>query len=125
MSPFYNDIIIRADIEYGGFDERQKYYIHKYTIHIENTSEISFQILSRKWVISDGLSWNKIVQGDGVIGQQPVIYPGQSYSYDSWCPMPSTVGYMEGEYICMDLSRETKFTIDVPKMIFIAQELSN
>lgn len=125
MTRSYHDIKITSDITFGGFDDKQRYYIHKYTIDIENNSDISFQLLSRVWHISDGLSWNKKVEGDGVIGQQPIIHPGQSYSYESWCPIPSTIGYMKGEYICKDLTNEAEFRIEVPIMTFIAQELFN
>lgn len=125
MAQTHADIYVSADLEFGGYDESQKHYIHKYTIHIENMSDINFQLLRRRWEISDGLSWKRIVEGDGVVGQQPIISPGQRYTYDSWCPMPSTVGYMRGVFFCQQLDGGSDFTIEVPTMTFIAEELRN
>lgn len=126
MNPSYDDIEILTELEYGGFEPRQNFYIHKYKITIINHSNINFQLLSRKWIISDGLAWNKVVEGDGVIGQQPMIRPGESYSYSSWCPMPSTAGFMYGHFNCIDLDNQNKaFEIDVPQMNFVATELLN
>jgi len=125
MDP-YKKIDIQTDLEFGGFDPQQKHYIHKYRITIINKGDLYFQLLRRKWTISDGLSWNRIVEGDGVIGQQPVIYPGQQFSYSSWCPMPSTAGYMDGIFYCIDLSLDSKpFELSVPRMNFVAMELLN
>ena len=125
MTRSYDDIKIHADIVFGNFDESQKYFIHKYTIHIDNQGAFPFQLLRRRWIISDGLDWKKIVEGDGVIGQQPILYPGDTYSYNSWCPMPTTVGYMDGVFFCIDLETRQEFTLNVPMMTLVAGELLN
>lgn len=125
MTPFYRDIIVTVDLEYGGFEEKQSYYAHKYTINITNNESSSFQLMRRKWHISDGLGWVKIVEGDGVVGIQPVISPGETYSYQSWSPMPSTLGYMRGVFYCRDMENGEIFEVEVPIMTLIAYELSN
>lgn len=126
MNPSYHDIEVQTELEYGGYESKQRFYVHKYQITIINRSDINFQLLSRKWIISDGLAWNKTVEGDGVIGQQPIIRSGESYSYSSWCPMPSTAGLMYGHFNCIDLDNQNRpFKVDVPQMNFVATELLN
>jgi len=69
-----------------------------YHIRLENVGKQAVQLLTRKWVITDGRGGRHDVQGEGVIGAQPVIEPGQSYDYVSGCPLQTPTGSMEGSY---------------------------
>jgi ApaG protein len=69
-----------------------------YTIIIENCSETSAQLLSRHWVITDSKDSVQEVTGDGVVGEQPHILPGEKYTYSSNAVLETTVGTMEGSY---------------------------
>jgi ApaG protein len=69
-----------------------------YTITIGNESDATVQLISRHWVITDGDSNVEEVRGPGVVGQQPVIRPGESHTYTSGCPLPTPFGTMEGTY---------------------------
>jgi ApaG protein len=69
-----------------------------YTITIENTGSETVQLLSRHWIITDASGRVEEVRGPGVVGKQPVLAPGQSFTYTSGCPLPTAFGTMEGTY---------------------------
>ena len=70
-----------------------------YHIRIENGSADTVQLVSRHWRITDGRGMINLVDGDGVVGEQPVLRPGQSHDYVSGCPLTTAHGSMEGHYI--------------------------
>ncbi|MCB2046087.1 MAG: Co2+/Mg2+ efflux protein ApaG [Novosphingobium sp.] len=69
-----------------------------YHIRIENGSADTVQLVSRHWRITDGRGMINLVDGDGVVGEQPVLRPGQSHDYVSGCPLTTAHGSMEGHY---------------------------
>lgn len=69
-----------------------------YTITISNASDVPVQLLSRHWIITDADESVQEVKGDGVIGEQPIIYPNDAYQYTSGATINTPVGYMEGSY---------------------------
>ena len=69
-----------------------------YTIEITNETEQTVQLRSRVWHITDGLGFTEEVRGSGVVGEQPVIIPGGSFSYTSGCPLSTPSGIMVGSY---------------------------
>ncbi|GAB7528503.1 Co2+/Mg2+ efflux protein ApaG [Pseudomonas sp. 3A(2025)] len=69
-----------------------------YTITVHNRGTLAARLLSRHWVITDGNGQVEEVRGEGVVGQQPLIEPGQSYTYSSGTVMPTKVGNMQGSY---------------------------
>ena len=69
-----------------------------YHIRIENDSEETLQLMTRHWLITDGNGQVSVVDGDGVVGEQPIIRPGHSHDYVSGCPLPTPHGSMEGHY---------------------------
>lgn len=69
-----------------------------YHIRLENNGDQEVQLLTRRWVITDGRGARHSVEGEGVVGEQPVIAPGQSYDYVSGCPLDTAMGAMEGSY---------------------------
>jgi ApaG protein len=73
-------------------------YVFSYRIRITNQSERIVQLISRKWIIVDGDGERGEVNGEGVVGQQPVLGPGQSFEYTSFCPLTTPWGTMEGSY---------------------------
>jgi ApaG protein len=73
-------------------------YLFAYTVRISNVGEETAQLLSREWIITDGDGREERVVGPGVVGQQPVLEPGQSFEYTSFCPLPTPVGSMHGTY---------------------------
>ena len=69
-----------------------------YTVTIRNEGDETVQLLSRHWIITDGESRVEEVRGPGVVGEQPVLAPGDAYEYTSGCPLTTDVGKMEGSY---------------------------
>ncbi len=73
-------------------------FVFAYTITIQNNDETAYQLLSRHWVIQDGNMKVEEVYGDGVVGEQPIILPGENYSYTSGAVLETDMGTMEGRY---------------------------
>jgi ApaG protein len=69
-----------------------------YTIEITNESDATIQLISRHWIITDANNHVEEVRGPGVVGQQPVLAPGESFTYTSGCPLTTSFGTMEGTY---------------------------
>lgn len=88
-------------------------YIWSYAIEIENRSPASVQLLSRFWRITDENGLTQEVRGPGVVGQQPVILPGNTFRYTSMCPLAAPSGVMLGTYSMVDAKGEP-FDIAVP-----------
>ncbi len=89
------------------------YYVWAYTIVIENTGEEVVQLLSRHWMITDAHGRVHEVRGPGVVGEQPILQPGESFEYTSGTPLSTTTGIMVGSYEMTTNSGE-KFDVEVP-----------
>lgn len=77
---------------------KDRHWFFLYTITITNQGGEPVQLISRHWIITDGSGHVEQVRGLGVVGQQPVIAPGESFSYTSGCPLETPFGKMEGTY---------------------------
>jgi ApaG protein len=73
-------------------------WVFQYTVRITNQGPETVQLLSRHWIIIDALEQTKEVKGPGVVGEQPVLAPGESFKYSSWCPLKTSTGLMHGTY---------------------------
>jgi len=89
-------------------------YLFSYHISIENLSDSVVQLLSRHWYIFDSIGERREVQGDGVIGKQPVLQPGQIHEYGSWCPLTTPIGKMSGYYTMVKLDDDSFFDVSIP-----------
>lgn len=76
----------------------QEYFLFSYRIRIENNSADTVSLVSRKWYITDSGGEGRVVEGQGVIGVQPVIEPGEYYEYESACNFRTEIGKMHGYY---------------------------
>ena len=92
--------------------EKSQYY-WSYTIVITNSGEQTVQLRTRHWIITDGAGRTQEVRGEGVVGAQPVLAPGERFEYTSFVPLPTTSGFMTGRYQMVSASGE-QFEIDVP-----------
>jgi ApaG protein len=92
-------------------DEGQ--YFWAYTIEITNLGRESVQLIARHWIITDGNGVVEEVQGPGVVGEQPVIPPGESYRYTSGCPLTTPSGIMVGSYQMLDAAG-SPFKAEIP-----------
>ena len=76
----------------------QQQWFFLYTITITNDGEATVQLVSRHWIITDGAGRVEEIKGPGVVGQQPVLAPGESFTYTSGCSLSTPFGKMEGTY---------------------------
>jgi ApaG protein len=90
-------------------------YLFSYRITIENLTEHPLKLLSRHWHILDSVGTHREVEGEGVVGQQPVIMPGNSYEYTSAANLQSDIGKMYGSYVFANLINKKKVTVSIPE----------
>ena len=76
-------------------------YAFAYTITIRNTGDVTAQVIGRHWVITHGSGQVEEVRGLGVVGQQPLLKPGEQFEYTSWTRITTPRGSMRGEFFCM------------------------
>ncbi len=100
-------------------------YIFSYQIKIENTSSRTVQLLRRHWFIFDSNGSYREVEGDGVVGKQPILEPGESYEYTSWCPLITPVGRMHGSYLMEETAGQRQFDVKIPEFHLIIPALFN
>jgi ApaG protein len=93
-------IIVRVAPNYMAeqSDPKQGRWFWAYHIRIENKSDMAVQLITRHWEITDARGAMQIVDGEGVIGEQPVLQPGGAYDYVSGCPLATPSGMMEGSF---------------------------
>ena len=102
---------------------RENQFLFAYTIKISNIGAQTAQLLSRHWIITDADGKVKEVRGPGVVGDQPVLEPGTSYEYTSYCPLETNVGSMQGSYTMLRPDGElfeaqiAPFTLAVPNAL--------
>jgi ApaG protein len=101
-------------VEHSNPDEQ--HYVFAYTVTIRNTGEHTAQLVSRHWIITDANNSVEEVRGEGVVGEQPVLEPGQSFEYTSGCPLPTPVGSMRGSYQCI-ADDGTAFEAPIPEFV--------
>ncbi|MGB9458592.1 MAG: Co2+/Mg2+ efflux protein ApaG [Bryobacteraceae bacterium] len=92
--------------------QQQGDWVFEYTVRITNQGSETVQLLSRHWIITDASEHTEEVTGPGVIGEQPVLAPGESFQYSSWCPLKTPIGRMRGTYQ-MARADGTQFDIEI------------
>ncbi|QJD96348.1 Co2+/Mg2+ efflux protein ApaG [Mucilaginibacter robiniae] len=97
-----------------------EHYMFAYKINIENLSNYTVQLMRRHWHIFDSNSTRREVEGEGVVGVQPVIEPGHSHEYISGCNLKTDMGSMKGEYEMVRLLDNTTFNVQIPEFYLIA-----
>lgn len=88
----------------------QNEWVFQYTVRITNLGSETVQLVSRHWIITDALDNIREVQGPGVVGKQPVLTPGESFEYSSWCPLETPTGMMRGTY---EMARQNGERFDI------------
>ena len=103
----------------------QQHYVFTYKVNIENHSNISVQLLRRRWEIFDAGRHIKPVEGDGVVGQQPILEPGHTHQYVSGCNLKSGLGKMKGYYYMEKLIDGKIIEVEIPEFQLIADVFNN
>ncbi|MEO6319172.1 MAG: Co2+/Mg2+ efflux protein ApaG [Polaromonas sp.] len=101
----------------------QGLYGFSYTVTVTNTGEVPAQLISRHWIISDANGHNEEVKGLGVVGQQPLLKPGESFQYTSGSRLRTTSGTMHGSYFCVAEDGE-RFEVAIPLFVLEATDSS-
>jgi ApaG protein len=91
-------IRVRAEFSPAHSHPLQSRWFFLYTVNIANESEDTVQLVTRHWIITDATGHVEEVHGPGVVGQQPILEPGQEFEYTSGCPLTTPVGSMRGCY---------------------------
>ena len=105
-------------------DPSRNQYAFAYTITLTNTGSVAAQLISRHWIITDGEHHVQEVKGQGVVGQQPMLKPGESFEYTSGASLPTAVGTMRGTYQMVGADGHAfdaeipKFTLSVPRVLY-------
>lgn len=94
-------------------------YSFAYTITITNTGDVTAQLISRHWIISDANGHTEQVKGLGVVGQQPLLKPGEAFQYTSGCRLRTPSGTMHGSYFCVAADGE-RFEVEIPMFVLDA-----
>lgn len=96
------------------YKEYEMLYAFSYEITIENLSADIVQLRERHWKIFDSLNFTEMVDGEGVVGQTPIIIPGDKYVYSSGCMLHSTIGAMNGFYTMLNFTTSENFQVQIP-----------
>ena len=114
---------IQAKVVYVETESRphHNYYFFAYKIQIKNTGAVPAQLQHRHWIITDAFGRIEEVKGPGVIGMQPKIQPGQTFEYDSACPLTTSCGSMKGFYQMMT-DNGNEYSIEIPEFYLVCPE---
>jgi ApaG protein len=116
QSPYQFEVRVSTQFLEEQSDKEKGPYVFAYTIEIENVGKGTAQLLSRHWIITDAHNTVQEVKGDGVVGEQPTLQPGQHFEYTSGCPLPTPVGTMKGSYTFIGEGGE-RFDVQVPEFM--------
>ncbi len=103
----------------------QEHFVFIYQIQIENNSDYTVQLLRRKWEIFDANGTYRQVDGEGVIGQQPILEQGENHEYTSGCNLKTGMGKMKGTYLFKRLVDDQEFEVTIPEFNLIVPYLLN
>ncbi|WP_128543676.1 Co2+/Mg2+ efflux protein ApaG [Larkinella soli] len=97
----------------------QAHFVFTYRITIENGSSSTVQLLRRHWIIYDANGTAREVEGEGVVGQQPVLEPGEVHEYVSGCNLRSSMGKMTGTYLMERVFDGRQFRVNIPEFTMV------
>lgn len=107
------EVTVEPNFMPGRSSAAEGQYFWSYTIVITNSGEETVQLRTRHWIITDASGRRQEVRGEGVVGEQPKLAPGERFQYTSGVPLPTESGFMTGRYQ-MVTDRGERFEIDVP-----------
>ena len=119
MSKYQFRVDVKPAYQAEQSDPAQGLYVFSYTIRITNTGQVPAQLISRTWNVNDANGHTERVRGLGVVGQQPLLKPGQAFEYTSGTHLRTPTGTMHGSFFCVAEDGE-KFDTDVPMFVLDA-----
>lgn len=119
-------ITVRVSVTYlpEQSEPRRGRWFWAYHVRIENDGTEPVQLLTRHWIITDGRGARHTVEGEGVVGEQPLIEPGQAFDYVSGCPLATPTGAMQGSYAMVSASGAT-FDVAIPRFALTAPAVAD
>ncbi len=113
-------ISVRAQYQIEHSNPMEHKYVFAYQITIENGSDYTIQVLRRHWTIVDAGGNVRTVDGEGIVGEQPIIAPNASYQYTSWAGLSSDIGKMFGTYLVERQIDGENFDVKIPEFALLA-----
>lgn len=107
---------VRPTYMQGQSDPDNAYYFFSYHVRIHNESDQQVQLMRRHWIITDSSGTVEEVEGEGVVGLQPTLRPGETFEYSSFCPLATPTGSMTGTYLMMGNKGEA-LEVQIPQFI--------
>ena len=119
-------VTVRVSVSYllEQSEPRRGRWFWAYHVRIENEGDQAVQLLARRWIITDGRGARHSVEGEGVVGEQPLIEPGGSFDYVSGCPLATPTGAMQGSYR-MVAEDGAAFDVDIPRFALVAPAVAS
>ncbi len=112
-------VSVLTNYQEGYSSPTQSHFVFSYRVQIENEGDSTLQLRRRHWTIFDSDGTIREVEGEGVIGQQPVLEPGESHEYISGCNLHSDLGKMVGHYTFERLLDGTEFEVAIPEFLLV------
>ena len=116
MAAYEMQVLVRTQYLEDQSEPDDRRYVFAYAVTIKNTGSVAAQLISRRWVITDGNNRIQEVQGLGVVGHQPLLQPGEQFEYTSGTSLPTPNGTMHGEYYCVAEDGE-RFEAAIPAFV--------
>ncbi|MCU0416683.1 MAG: Co2+/Mg2+ efflux protein ApaG [Cytophagaceae bacterium] len=122
-----NGVVVSVIAEYQKeySSPMQQHFVFTYKIRIENHSDSTVQLLRRHWYIFDSNGIQREVEGEGVVGQTPVLEPGDTHEYISGSNLKTEMGKMRGTYLMESVMSGQQFYVEIPEFLLIAPQKLN
>ncbi len=100
-------------------DPKSNHYFFVYEIAITNKTDYTVKLIKRHWDIVDGYGESRVVDGEGVVGETPIIEPGETFVYNSGCDFSTEFGKMSGHYVMQKLIDNSMFNVLIPEFLMV------
>lgn len=118
-------VVVETNYQNSQFAANKMHYMFAYRITIINQGDFTIKLLSRHWHIIDSAFGHSEVQGEGVVGLQPILEPGESHQYVSGCSLFSPIGKMFGSYLMERQLDGKQFIVEIPEFVLQTPFLLN
>ena len=118
-------ISVESHFQPGHSFPHRSQYLHVYTVTIKNYNDFPVQLISRHWDITEADGTKKVVDGPGVVGEQPLLESGGLHSYSSFCVLAFPMGKMSGFYTMTRTDTGEQFNVDIPAFNLIMPDTLN
>lgn len=122
-----NGVLISVQVAYNQeySSPHENKYIFVYKISLKNLNTFTVQLISRHWYIFDSNGFKSEVEGEGVVGKQPILLPDEVHQYSSWSSISSEMGSMEGTYTMKNIDTDEFFEVTIPTFQLVAPNKMN